>query len=106
MESGVFVWEALTKKVIGDVWRKLGIDWVKAKEKALKLGLFYGGGEGSRTPVRKHVHRVFSERSRSFTFPPLSYERQYPSFGSFIKSGPPQSLSGLVPLIFDAADPL
>lgn len=46
MESGVFVWEALTKKVIGDVWHKLGIDWVKAKEKALKIGLFHGGTIG------------------------------------------------------------
>ena len=27
-----------------------------------------GGGEGSRTPVQKHSHKVFSERSPSFKF--------------------------------------
>ena len=32
--------------------------------------LHNGGGEGSRTPVRKPVSKTFSERSRSFQIPP------------------------------------
>ena len=31
--------------------------------------LSFGGAEGSRTPVRKHIHRNFSERRRSIAFP-------------------------------------
>ena len=31
---------------------------------------FFGGGEGSRTPVRKRFNRTFSGRSQVSTFPP------------------------------------
>ena len=34
-----------------------------------KLRCFFGGAEGSRTPVRKSIHTAFSERRLSFEFP-------------------------------------
>ena len=46
-----------------------------------------GGGEGSRTPVRKHLDITFSERSLSFTFPRLSAGKQAHRLGSFIIHG-------------------
>ena len=45
-----------------------------------------GGGEGNRTPVRKPVHGVFSERSRSSGFPAAYADRQAYTAGSFISS--------------------
>ena len=42
-----------------------------------------GGGEGSRTPVRKPVHMVFSERSRWLEFPGTVAHRQTAMSGSF-----------------------
>ena len=36
------------------------------------------------------------------TFPPPGSHRRDPGFSSFIKSRPPQSLSGLVPCYYDA----
>ena len=35
----------------------------------------FGGAEGSRTPVRKQIHRTFSGCRRSFTFPSPCVER-------------------------------
>ena len=37
-------------------------------ESQLQIWVGFGGGEGSRTPVQKHSHKVFSERSPSFKF--------------------------------------
>ena len=48
-----------------------------------KLRCFFGGGEGSRTPVRKPVHMVFSERSRWLEFPGTVAHRQTAMSGSF-----------------------
>ena len=40
------------------------------KKPMQQYGLFiYGGGEGSRTPVRKPVYKTFYERSRYFDIP-------------------------------------
>ena len=43
-----------------------------------------GGGEGSRTPVRKHFLRNFSGRRRFFAFPHHDASRHASWFGSFI----------------------
>ena len=43
-----------------------------------------GGGEGSRTPVRKHFLRNFSGRRRFFAFPHHDASRHAAWFGSFI----------------------
>ena len=53
--------------MIGDAWRKLGTDWVKAKEKALKLGLFYGGGKGIRTPDLRIANATLYQLSHTPT---------------------------------------
>ena len=47
----------------------------------------HGGGEGSRTPVRKHVHRNLSERRRSVTFPRSAAGRQTAEFGRVMIHG-------------------
>ena len=46
-----------------------------------------GGGEGSRTPVRKRFNGNFSGRRRSFTFPCPGVGRQTTGLGSFIVHG-------------------
>ena len=51
-----------------------------------KLGLFYGGGEGSRTPVRKSLYTTFSERSLLLDFPFIAINKQTAVKGSFINS--------------------
>ena len=50
-------------------------------------GVFFGGGEGSRTPVRKHIHRNFSGRRRILGFPQLQVIRRTLSLGSFMMRG-------------------
>lgn len=47
---------------------------------------FAGGGDGSRTRVRKFLADTFYERSSSFTFPRVSAEEQADMLGSFISS--------------------
>ena len=48
---------------------------------------FFGGGEGSRTPVRKHFLGTFSGRRRFFTFPPPAVSRHTVGFSSFMMHG-------------------
>ena len=50
-------------------------------------GLCFGGGGGSRTPVRKRFNGNFSGRRRSFTFPHPDVGRQTSGLGSFIVHG-------------------
>ena len=52
-----------------------------------KLRCFFGGAEGSRTPVRKHIHRNFSERRRSIPFPHPSVGRHTQGIGRVIMRG-------------------
>ena len=53
-----------------------------------KFGLCcFGGGGGSRTPVRKRFLGNFSGRRRSFTFPHPGVGRQTTRLGSFIVHG-------------------
>jgi len=47
----------------------------------------FGGAEGSRTPVRKRIHRNFSERRRSITFPHPSVGRHTQGIGRVIMRG-------------------
>ena len=54
------------------------------KSEPIRFGFTcFGGGEGSRTPVRKPVHMVFSERSRWLEFPGTVAHRQTAMSGSF-----------------------
>ncbi len=46
----------------------------------------FGGAEGNRTPVRKPIHGVFSERSSPLGFPIGYAEEQAYPVGSFISS--------------------
>ena len=56
----------------------LGNAMLFSEEKSTKSEPFgfgfwlFGGGGGSRTPVRKHFHGNFSGRRQSFVFPHLS----------------------------------
>ena len=50
-------------------------------------GIFIGGGEGNRTPVRKQLGRNFSGRSLLFTFPYPDGNKHSSGFGSFIMRG-------------------
>ena len=54
--------------------------------------LSYGGAEGSRTPVRKHIHRNFSGRRRYFTFPRLPVCRHTGKLGRVMIHGTLNSL--------------
>ena len=47
----------------------------------------FGGAEGSRTPVRKHFNRTFSERSQVSTFPPRADTGQTARFSRVIMRG-------------------
>ena len=47
----------------------------------------FGGGEGSRTPVRKRFNGNFSGRKRLFTFPYPGVSRHTQGLGSFIVHG-------------------
>ena len=51
------------------------------------VGIPFGGGGGSRTPVRKRFLSNFSGRRRSFTFPCPDVGRQTSGLGSFIVHG-------------------
>ena len=61
--------------------------WKKSAVILSKLRWTFGGGEGNRTPVRKPVHRSFSERRRSFAFPRADGGRQSSALGSFMMHG-------------------
>lgn len=52
----------------------------------MKLEDRNGGGDGSRTRVRKFLADTFYERSSSFAFPRVSAEEQADMLGSFISS--------------------
>ena len=56
----------------------------------------YGGGGGSRTPVRKRIHISFSGRSLMFTFPHPNADRRAFRFGSFILHAALKALRGHV----------
>ena len=47
----------------------------------------YGGAEGSRTPVRKHFNRTFSERSQVSAFPPRADTGQTARFSRVMMRG-------------------
>ena len=47
----------------------------------------FGGAEGSRTPVRKHFIRTFSERSQVSTFPPRADTGQTTRFSRVMMRG-------------------
>ena len=51
-----------------------------------------GGGEGSRTPVRKHFHGNFSGRRRYFTFPRSGVCRHTQKLGRVMMHGTLNSL--------------
>ena len=50
-------------------------------KKQVFVQYLFGGGEGSRTPVRKSLVEAFSECSRSFGFPSPGADRQAPGCG-------------------------
>ena len=62
---------------------------MNTKKKGLTsfLSTLHGGAEGSRTPVRKHFHRNFSERRRSITFPHSDAGRHTPEIGRVMMRG-------------------
>ena len=72
---------------------------------SLPCGAFYkitiyvkvcGGGGGSRTPVRKRIHKSFSGRSLMFTFPRTDANRRASELGSFILHAGLKALPGHV----------
>ena len=67
--------------------------------------LFFGGGEGSRTPVRKYIHRSFSGRRRLFGFPRPRVSRHTHGFGSFMMHGTLKALRTHVRHLIHALKP-
>ena len=57
------------------------------KNTAPKGGVFIGGAEGNRTPVRKQLGRNFSGRSLLFTFPHPGGNKHPTGISSFIMHG-------------------
>ena len=53
----------------------------------ITVGIPYGGAEGSRTPVRKHFNRTFSERSQVSAFPPRADTGQTARFSRVMMRG-------------------
>ena len=51
------------------------------------VGIPFGGGGGSRTPVRKRFSRNFSGRRRFFPFPHPDVSRHTSGIGSFMIHG-------------------
>ena len=74
---------------------RLTIRIAKSKLLLSIVNFFVGGGEGSRTPVRKNLYTTFSERSPLLKFPARVISGQTVRVGSFISHGQPQSLSRL-----------
>ena len=52
-----------------------------------RVGYFYGGAEGNRTPVRKQLDKTFSERSLLFTFPHPGGNKHPTGLSSFMMHG-------------------
>ena len=52
-----------------------------------RVVVLFGGGEGSRTPVRKHFNRTFSERSQVSAFPPRADTGQTARFSRVMMRG-------------------
>ena len=50
-------------------------------------GLFIGGDEGNRTPVRKQLDKTFSGRSLLFTFPYPAGNKHPAELSSFMMRG-------------------
>ena len=50
-------------------------------------GIFYGGAEGNRTPVRRQLDKTFSERSLLFSFPLPSGNKHPHGISSFMMHG-------------------
>ena len=53
----------------------------------ITVGIPFGGAEGSRTPVRKHFNRTFSERSQVSAFPPRADTGQTARFSRVMMRG-------------------
>ena len=88
INNETFTLENLKKKK-GAVSNDNPENYIKKADNPLKiseLSTFVGGAEGNRTPVRKPVHGIFSERSRSLGFPTRYADRQALRAGSFISS--------------------
>ena len=69
-----------------------------ANKKRTPCGVLFpfGGGGGSRTPVRKHIHISFSGRSLMFKFPRPDANRRASGLGSFILHAVLKALRGHV----------
>ena len=52
-----------------------------------RVAFIFGGGEGSRTPVRKQLGKNFSGRSLLFTFPQAGGNKHPTAFSSFMMHG-------------------
>ena len=52
-----------------------------------RVAFIFGGGEGSRTPVRKQLGKNFSGRSLLFTFPQTGGNKHPTAFSSFMMHG-------------------
>ena len=66
---------------------KISSENIKISLKPFGFRLIFGGGEGSRTPVRKRIHRNLSERRRSFAFPYSAVGRHTAGLGRVIMRG-------------------
>ena len=79
-------------------YRFKSMSWHRAKPKKNTVSDTdtIGGGGGSRTPVRKHIHISFSGRSLMFNFPHTDANRRASEFGSFILHAALKALHGHV----------
>ena len=59
----------------------------QTRKTPIRVSFFFGGAEGSRTPVRKHFDRTFSGRSPVSTFPPCVDTGQTTQFSRVIMHG-------------------
>ena len=70
---------------------RVALNWFDShltnKNTAPKGGVFIGGAEGNRTPVRKQLGRNFSGRSLLFTFPHPDGNKHPAGISSFIMHG-------------------
>ena len=76
---GIFVCPSTTSAE--DTPGRTGGQWCKSLAPGFAW-LPFGGGEESRTPVRKPIHTAFSGCSRLFTFPYPTAKRQADGLGS------------------------
>lgn len=66
-------------------------------KKQVFVQYLFGGGEGSRTPVRNRIPANVYEHMPPIKFPIVNSDGRKRTTGSFINAEPPQSLSGSVP---------